>query len=73
MFAVSEGQIKTACHGESVVHKRNINSGVVSHDAEVRVLLDNGDSNLVRYARMYPIYGSVNISRKNIRYAHIVW
>lgn len=29
--------------------KRNINSGIVSHDAEARVLLDNGDSNLVRY------------------------
>lgn len=50
MFALSEGQ-RDACHGESVVqirkpgNKRNINSGVVSHDAEVRVLLD-----LVRYA-----------------------
>lgn len=31
-------------------NKRNINSGIVSHDAEARVLLDNGDSNLVRYA-----------------------
>ena len=65
MFAVSEGQsdiwhIETACHGESVVqirkpgNKRNINSGIVSHDAEARVLLDNGDSNLVRYAINIP-------------------
>lgn len=65
MFAVSERQrdtwrIETACHGESVVqirkpgNKRNINSGIVSHDAEARVLLDNGDSNLVRYAINIP-------------------
>ena len=65
MFAVSEGQrdtwrTETAYHGDSVVrnrkpgNKRNINSGVVSHDAEVRVLLDNGGSNLVRYAINIP-------------------
>lgn len=65
MFAVSEGQsdiwhIETACYSDSIVqirkpgNKRNINSGVVSHDAEVRVLLDNGDSNLVRYAINIP-------------------
>lgn len=35
-------------------NKRNINSGIVSHDAEARVLLDNGDSNLVRYAINIP-------------------
>ena len=51
---------ETACHGESVVqsretgNKRNINSGIVNHDAEARVLLDNGDSNLVRYAINIP-------------------
>ena len=65
MFAVSEGQsaiwrIETACYSDSIVqirkpgNKRNINSGIVSHDAEARVLLDNGDSNLVRYAINIP-------------------
>lgn len=45
MFAVSEGHIETACHGESVVqirkprNKRNINSGVASHDAEARNIM----------------------------------
>lgn len=52
--------LKQLCHGESVSqirkpgNKRNINSGIVSHDAEARVLLDNGDSNLVRYAINIP-------------------
>ena len=65
MFAVSEGQrdtwhIETACYSDSIVqirkpgNKRNINSGIVSHDAEARALLDNGDSNLVRYAINIP-------------------
>ena len=47
-------------------NKRNINSGVVSHDAEVRVLLDNGNSNLVRYAINIPNTG------RYIRYAFYV-
>lgn len=48
MFAVSEGHIETAYHGDSVVqirkpgNKRNINSGVASHDTEVRVSLIMG-------------------------------
>lgn len=45
-------------------NKRNINSGVVSHDAEVRVLLDNGDSNLVRYAINIPNIIMHHLGRK---------
>lgn len=41
---------KEICTDPQTGNKRNINSGIVSHDAEARVLLDNGDSNLVRYA-----------------------